>query len=251
MLYVIGSLLTLIAGIMSIVVLVAAFKKSVGQGLLSLFVPLYILYFAFTQYASPKKKLILGTWIGGAVVGGALLVTAIQQSATALQSALTEAVKEASKSAPAEGVPAAAAAPAAGPATWVKLEKMGLKVEMPAGSKAEAMGSDSPSYMVNPEDYSYTVMVATVTEAHASTYDAAVKEVQSMNPGFKSFTKKSKTADGWVLEFESASAMDNSPLYGVVVRKTIGGKGYECTRNENAKALRDAVSKACATLAKM
>jgi len=42
--------------------------------------------------------------------------------------------------------------------------------------------------------------------------------------------------------------MDQSPLYGVEIRKTIDGKQYSCGRNDRDVANRDAVAKACLTL---
>lgn len=159
--------------------------------------------------------------------------------------------------APAEAPKPAAAAPAEAPkpapapaaASWVVLEKLGAKIEMPAGAKAEDTSADAANYSVSPEDFSYTVMVSTVTEAYPSTYEAAVEEVKKMTNGFKAFTKNEKTADGWVFEFEGESMMDKSPLYGAVVRKKVGDKSIECSRNESSKASRDAVMKACLSLA--
>ena len=55
---------------------------------------------------------------------------------------------------------------------------------------------------------------------------------------------------GWHLEFELTSMMDQSPLYGVEIRKTIEGKQYSCSRNDRDVANRDAVAKACLTLRK-
>jgi hypothetical protein len=150
---------------------------------------------------------------------------------------------------PAVAAPApAAAAPAAAP-SWVVLEKLGAKIEMPAGAKAEDTSADAANYSVAPEDYSYNVMVNTVTDAYPSTYEAAVDETKKMTNGFKAFTKNEKTADGWVFEFEGESMMDKSPIYGATVRKKVGGKAIECTRNESSKAARDAVMKACLSLA--
>ena len=70
-----------------------------------------------------------------------------------------------------------------------------------------------------------------------------------MTNGFKAFTKNEETADGWVFEFEGESMMDKSPLYGVAVRKKIGAKSIECSRNESSKAARDSVEKACLSIA--
>ena len=44
--------------------------------------------------------------------------------------------------------------------------------------------------------------------------------------------------------------MDQSPLYGVEIRKTIEGKQYSCSRNDRDVANRDSVAKACLTLRK-
>lgn len=153
--------------------------------------------------------------------------------------------------APAAEAPKAVEAPkpAAAAPSWVVLEKLNAKIEMPAGSKAEDSSADATNYSVAPEDYSYTVMVNTVTDAYPSTYEGAVDEVKKMTNGFKAFTKNEKTADGWVFEFEGESMMDKSPLYGAVVRKKVGATVIECSRNESSKAARDAVMKACLSLA--
>ena len=55
-----------------IIILIAAFQEDVTQGLLSLCVPFYILYFAFARYKSDKKGLIIAIWLGGGIIGGIL-----------------------------------------------------------------------------------------------------------------------------------------------------------------------------------
>ena len=68
----------------SILILIHAFKASVGQGFLCLCIPLYILYYAFARFEHEKKNLILGVWLGAFVLsmflGGASAFTAFQQS---------------------------------------------------------------------------------------------------------------------------------------------------------------------------
>jgi len=44
--------------------------------------------------------------------------------------------------------------------------------------------------------------------------------------------------------------MDQKPLYGVEIHKTIDGKQYNCARNDRELANRDAIAKACLTLRK-
>jgi len=120
------------------------------------------------------------------------------------------------------------------------LEKLGAKIEMPAGAKAEDTSADAANCSVAPDDSSFTVMVSTVTEAYPSTSEAA--EVKKMTNGFKAFSKTEKTADGWVFEFEGESMMDKAPLYGVMVRKKIG---IEVDRVRAQRVEQSSVEKAC------
>jgi len=52
----------------SIIILIHAFKASVGQGFLCLCIPFYILYYGFARFTHEKKNLILGVWIGAWVL---------------------------------------------------------------------------------------------------------------------------------------------------------------------------------------
>lgn len=52
----------------SIIILIHAFKASVGQGFLCLCIPFYILYYAFARFEHEKKNLILGVWLGAWVL---------------------------------------------------------------------------------------------------------------------------------------------------------------------------------------
>ena len=53
-------------------ILIEAFKVSVAQGLLSLCVPCYILYFLFGVLDHPQKSLMAGMFLGGNIIGGVL-----------------------------------------------------------------------------------------------------------------------------------------------------------------------------------
>ena len=61
----IGGLASLVGGI---IIMVAAFKESTGQGFMCLCIPLYVFYFAFAKYESEKKNTVLAVWLGGVVV---------------------------------------------------------------------------------------------------------------------------------------------------------------------------------------
>jgi translocator protein len=68
--------LALIFGLVSfvcgIIVLIHAFKESVGQGLLCLFCGPYALYYGFAKFQHEKKGMILAGWLGAAVLAGVL-----------------------------------------------------------------------------------------------------------------------------------------------------------------------------------
>lgn len=74
MLMILGSVLLFVAAVFGLVILINAFKESAGQGLLCMFVPFYILYYAFARYSSPKKALVVSGWLGANVVGVSLVV---------------------------------------------------------------------------------------------------------------------------------------------------------------------------------
>ena len=59
----------LVSFVCGIIILIHAFTKGgVLQGFLSLCVPFYILYYAFTKFEHPKKNLIIGVWLGALVL---------------------------------------------------------------------------------------------------------------------------------------------------------------------------------------
>jgi hypothetical protein len=97
MLLIAAGVLGIITLIMSIVLIVNAFKVSAGQGLLSLFIPLYIFYFAFARYASPRKTAVLATWLIAMVGGVTCEVLFIRQATAAIASAFAEGMKDAAK----------------------------------------------------------------------------------------------------------------------------------------------------------
>jgi hypothetical protein len=74
MLMALAAVFGLIAFVAAVIILIHAFRASVGQGLLSLCVPFYIFYYGFARFQHPKKNLILGAMIGGWVVAAILYV---------------------------------------------------------------------------------------------------------------------------------------------------------------------------------
>lgn len=67
----VGLAFSLAGLVCNIIILVHAFKKSVGTGFLCLCVPCYILYYMFTEFEHENKNLIIaGSLIGGVVGSG-------------------------------------------------------------------------------------------------------------------------------------------------------------------------------------
>jgi len=70
---VVGLLFSLVGLVCHIIILVHAFKSSVGSGFLCLCVPCYILYYMFTEFEHEKKGLIIGGYFAGAIIGNILV----------------------------------------------------------------------------------------------------------------------------------------------------------------------------------
>jgi len=88
MLIAIGGALFLVTAVFGLIILINAFKESAGQGLLCMFVPLYIFYYAFARYQSPKKPIVVGGWLGSAALATALIVIGVVQAASDTAEAL-------------------------------------------------------------------------------------------------------------------------------------------------------------------
>lgn len=66
--YALAGVLGLVAFVCALIIVVHAFKTSTGQGLLCVFVPCYILYFAFAKFEHKRKGLILAGMIGSPIL---------------------------------------------------------------------------------------------------------------------------------------------------------------------------------------
>lgn len=67
-----SGLLGLVALVAAIIILIHAFKASTGQGLLSLCLPFYIFYYAFTRFEHEHKNVIIAALIGAFVLNMAI-----------------------------------------------------------------------------------------------------------------------------------------------------------------------------------
>ena len=68
-----GLLLALISFGCSIFILVHAFQRSVGTGVMVLCIPCFMIYYAFSQFEHPRKNLILAGFFGCSVLAAVFL----------------------------------------------------------------------------------------------------------------------------------------------------------------------------------
>ena len=76
-----GGLCYLVGFVCWIFIIIHAFKEGGAlQGILCLCVPFYVLYYAFAKFTHEKKNMILGGFLGGFVVGAALMVLQVMMA---------------------------------------------------------------------------------------------------------------------------------------------------------------------------
>lgn len=59
-------------------ILIHAFRRSVGTGFMVLCIPCYLLYYAFSQFEHGKKSLIITGLVGGLALAGAMRAMAVE-----------------------------------------------------------------------------------------------------------------------------------------------------------------------------
>ncbi|MFO0615747.1 MAG: hypothetical protein U0414_24345 [Polyangiaceae bacterium] len=163
----------------------------------------------------------------------------------------TDAASSASPSSAGAGTGAKGAPKKEAKLEFKNLDKLGAKIEVPADTQITDASADAPAVALFDGSGEFSVDVAVTTEMYASDANAAKEQVKKDPNTFKKFTVEKVTADGWHLEFELESMMDKKPLYGVQVRKKIGDKQLECSRNVPSEAGRAAAAKACDSLTKL
>ncbi len=68
-----AALFGLITFVCAIFLLIHAFRRSVGTGMMVLLIPCYILFYAFSQFEHPRKNLILAGFFGSSVLAAVFL----------------------------------------------------------------------------------------------------------------------------------------------------------------------------------
>jgi hypothetical protein len=65
-------LLSIVSFVCGIIILIDAFKNEVWKGIVGLLCGLYLLYYAFAEYESEKKTLIVAGWLIPSIISGVL-----------------------------------------------------------------------------------------------------------------------------------------------------------------------------------
>ena len=133
------------------------------------------------------------------------------------------------------------AKPAAAPAGPVTLEKLGLKIDVPADAKI----SDSPvgeGVMIQAPD-----LVITVGEAGQFDAESLADDVSDATDSYsgENITKE-EFEGGWAMTFTNKGGMGTN--YWVRVRKTFGDKQYSCSTTASSEAQQANALAACKSL---
>ncbi len=144
---------------------------------------------------------------------------------------------------------------AAAALAWLKVDKLGVTLELPGDAKAEPGAGDS--FMINSNSApDCTVMLGKESPDMMDSYEktlAQIKEGKMGNGKLKTVKKEEKGADGGhKIEWEAESSMDPArTLYGVDYRVMIDGAAYGCARKTDSAAGAKCVANACGTLKKL
>ncbi|MCY1073656.1 hypothetical protein [Archangium lansingense] len=68
-----AALFGVITLVCAVFLLIHAFRRSLGTGMMVLLVPFYMLVYAFSQFEHPRKNLILAGFFGSTVLAGVFL----------------------------------------------------------------------------------------------------------------------------------------------------------------------------------
>lgn len=80
---VLGLLLIFVSVVSFAIMLVHAFQRSIGTGFIVLLLPIYCVYYGFSQFEHRRKGLVLAGWLGAGVLGITLRWVAISVAAQA------------------------------------------------------------------------------------------------------------------------------------------------------------------------
>jgi len=131
---------------------------------------------------------------------------------------------------------------------WKSLGSLGLEASVPGSTeiddKTKSAGFPTATIWASPTTF--------VTGKNDMFWPADVAkakaEIQKDPNKFQAFSKEESKDGGFHLEYTLESMMDKKPIYGVKLRRTIGGKVYDCGSNSSSEAERAKVIALCGSL---
>lgn len=143
----------------------------------------------------------------------------------------------------------AAAAPPAKLA-FKKLGSLPLEAEVPDDANIDdtSKGAGYPSVAVYASPTTFVSGTGDMSDVKPTIEETKAQLGKDPNK-LKTFTKEDKTADGWVLELTRDSMVEpGKELYGVSVRRNIGGAAWDCGTNAANKDEQAKAEKLCLSL---
>ena len=153
---------------------------------------------------------------------------------------------------PAAGDKPAMADKAAAPAklAFQKLGSLPLEAEVPEGANIDdtTKGAGYPSVSIYASPTTFVNGAGDMSDLKPTIEDTKTQLGKDPNK-LKTFTKEEKTADGWILELTRESMVEpGKELFGVSVRRTLGGAPWDCGTNASSKDELAKAEKLCLSL---
>jgi hypothetical protein len=144
--------------------------------------------------------------------------------------------------------PASSQKPVEAKPEWKKLGNLGIEAEVPSDARVEdnTAGAGFPSATIYATPTVFVSGAGDMSDLKP-TLDATKAQLAKDPNKLDSWTKSDTTADGWILE-GTRTSMSGNKLYTVSVRRTLGGKPFDCGTNAQSEAERDTAKKLCQSL---
>lgn len=132
--------------------------------------------------------------------------------------------------------------------TYKKVGTLGVEIEVAEDTNID----DKTKTAMFPTATVWGASSFFITKENEMMWNSSVEKIKKeiegeINP-FKKFTKEEAVEGGIHLEYQLESMVDQKPIYGFTIRRTIGGAKYDCSSNLSSEALRANIVKRCLSL---
>jgi hypothetical protein len=144
----------------------------------------------------------------------------------------------------------AADKPAAAALAFKKLGSLPLEAEVPADANIDdtSKGAGYPSVSIYASPTTFVSGAGDMSDLKP-TIEATKAQLGKDPNKLKAFTREEKTADGWILELTREAMVEpGKELFGVSVRRTLGGAPWDCGTNAASKDEQAKAEKLCLSL---